>query len=70
MKLHKISYIKDGEPRQQFASSDSDASKMCTELKKDNRVTEKPTRAAVDIPTDKTGLLAYLNAHCTRAEPL
>lgn len=66
MNLYQINYTKDGENRHEFAASDGAASKRSTELKKDKGI-KVESRNAVEIPTDKTGLLAWLNANATYA---
>lgn len=55
--------------KQEFAASDGAASKRCTELKKDFKDTldDKPEREAIDIPTDKTGLIEWLNKNAVVA---
>lgn len=69
MRLHRITYSAEGVPRQEFAGSDTDASKRCTEIKKtmSSVLDDKPERAPVDIPTDKAGLLAWLNTNAKLA---
>lgn len=66
MNLHQIKYTKDGEARQEFSASEGAASKRSTELKKDKGV-KVEGREPVEIPTDKTGLLAWLNTNATYA---
>ena len=69
MRLYEIKYENsEGEVRREFAGSDSDASKRSTELKKTNVAVNKPTREAVDVPTDKQGLIGWLNENATKAE--
>lgn len=65
MKLHQIKYEhkETGEVRREFAASDTEASKRCTALKMAAK--GKPVREPVEIPTDKAGLLAWLNANAT-----
>jgi hypothetical protein len=72
MKLHRINYtITDKEHEgvlihmQAFEASDGAASKRMTEIKTTLKaeLDDKPTREAVEIPTDKTGLLEWLNAN-------
>jgi len=59
MKLHKITYCMGAKDHQEFAASDSEASKRCTELKKTHGISGK--RGPIDIPTDKSGLIDWLN---------
>jgi len=64
MKLYLTSYIDDTEGRdtancKQFTGTLSDASKSRVALKKEGMRDIKTED--VDVPTDKTGLMAYLN---------
>lgn len=64
MKIHRIKYQDpNGIVRQQFASSDAEASKIGTQLKNDKRTIGKPYREPIDVPTDRAGLIAWLNAN-------
>jgi hypothetical protein len=63
MKLHRITYAKDEEERQEFAASDGAASARITALKKEGGIQGKPEREPVEIPTDKTGLIEWLNTN-------
>lgn len=67
MRIHRINYVQSGVKHQEFASSDAEASKRCTALKMATGVTEKPTRKPVDVPTDKAGLIEWLNQHAKLA---
>lgn len=77
MKLHRIKYtLTSGAgdtilltKKQEFAAADGAASKRCTEIKKDFKDTldDKPEREAIDIPTDKTGLIEWLNNNASVA---
>ena len=69
MRLYEIKYEnKDGDVRRQFAGSDSDASKMSTKLKADGVAVAKPVRGQIDVPTDKAGLLDWLNKNASVTE--
>lgn len=69
MRLYEIKYENsEGEVRREFASSDGEASKRSTALKASNVAMKKPSREAVEIPTDKAGLIGWLNQNATRAE--
>lgn len=69
MRLHKITYTADGVKRQEFAGSDSDASKRSTALKAIEGVDKKSvSRQGVEIPTNKEGLLDWLNNNATVAK--
>ena len=64
MKLYLTSYIDDTEDRdtdrcREFTGTLSDASKSRVALKKDGMRDIKTED--VDVPTDKAGLMAYLN---------
>ncbi len=65
MKIHRITYCLDGQERQQFAASDSEASKRTSILKATKGIEGKPERAPIDIPTDKTGLIEWLNKNAS-----
>ena len=54
---------------QEFAGSDGAASKRCTEIKKSMKDTldDKPEREAIDIPTKKDELIAWLNNNASLA---
>lgn len=67
MKIYRISYCRNGVPHQKFAGSDDAASKCSTELKKGKDIDDKPEREAIDIPTDKVGLIEWLNVHAHMA---
>lgn len=76
MKIYQIDYKvvvpeQDGVTvtHHEFAASDGAASKRCTEIKKDLKDTldDKPERKAIDIPTDKNGLIAWLNKNASLA---
>lgn len=72
MKLYQITYVIEDDTAaevtlRKFASSDSEASKIATELKKTKKLVGKPEREAIDIATDKAGLLSWLNEHATVA---
>lgn len=67
MRLHKITYTQNGVKRQEFATSDGEASKRCTALKMADGVDKKPERIGVEVPTDKSDLLEWLNANATFA---
>lgn len=69
MRLHRITYARDDVDYQEFAGSDSDASKRSTELKKEGGLQGKPERAPVEIPTDKAGLIEWLNKNAQIAVP-
>lgn len=68
MNLHRVTYtVKDDEgvktQRRKFAASGAEASKIATALKKDDpRLVGKPERDEVDVPTNKAGLIAFLNS--------
>lgn len=73
MNLHRVIYTpvptegpdQDGLDRQEFFASAGDASKRRTELKKANLCIGKPEQEAIDVPTTKTELLAWLNKNAT-----
>lgn len=66
MRLYAIKYEnKDGEVKRRFAGSDSDASKLATKLKADGEAKAKPVREQIDVPTDKIGLINWLNANAS-----
>ncbi len=70
MKLHMVTYVIDDDTPaevtlRKFAGSESDASKMATALKKEHKLIGKPEREAIEIPTDKAGLLEWLNKNAT-----
>lgn len=76
MKLHIIKYsVIDPDKSglvinmQAFEASDGMASKRVTEIKKELKDTldDKPTREPIDIPTDKAGLLEWLNENASVA---
>lgn len=67
MKIHRIKYSKDGVVRMKYAASDAEASKIGTALKNEG-IEGKPYREPIDVPTDKTGLIAFLNEHATVAK--
>lgn len=63
MKLHEIKYEhkETGVVHREFAASESEASKRCTALKMAAK--GKPVRGPVEIPTDKAGLIDWLNTN-------
>lgn len=68
MRLYEVKYEdKDGQVRRKFASSDGDASKLSTKLKVDGDAKAKPVREQIEVPTDKVGLLGWLNDNATFA---
>lgn len=69
MNLHCVFYTPEGEAdRQEFFASEGAASKRCTELKKIGGLLGKPEREAVDVPTNKTGLIEWLNENAGLAK--
>lgn len=69
MRLYEVKYEnKDGNVVRQFAGSDSDASKLSTKLKADGKAVAKPVREQIEVPTDKVGLIAWLNTNAAAAE--
>lgn len=68
MKLHRIKYCRDEIERQEFAASDGAASARVTVLKKEGGLTGKPEREPVEIPTDRNGLIEWLNKNARIAE--
>lgn len=67
MNLHRVTYnVDDGNglitQRREFAASGTEASKIATRLKKLDDVVGKPERDEVDVPTNKAGLIAFLNS--------
>lgn len=66
MRLYEVKYEnKDGQVVRRFASSDGEASKLSTKLKADGEAKAKPVREQIEIPTDKVGLLDWLNKNAT-----
>lgn len=69
MRLYEVKYEnKDGDVVRQFAGSDSDASKLSTKLKSEGTAVAKPVRKQIEVPTDKVGLIDWLNANAAVAE--
>lgn len=69
MNLHQVVYENaDGEKRRSFAGSADAASKLATDLKKTGVAVAKPERSAIEVPTDKAGLIDWLNEHATAVE--
>jgi len=68
MNLHRVTYTVETESgeqqRRKFAASGAEASKVATALKKELGVSlvGKPERDEVDVPTNKAGLIAFLNS--------
>lgn len=62
MKLYKTTYNNDGVINSTWTGSADAASKDRTALKSQHRGS-KPTTETHDVPTDKTGLLGWLNKH-------
>lgn len=67
MNLHRVTYDVETDEgiiqKRKFAASGSDASKLATALKKDeSNIVGKPVRDEVDVPTNKAGLIAFLNS--------
>lgn len=67
MNLHRVTYSQDTEDgvvqKRKFAASGTEASKVATALKKELGIAlvGKPVRDEVDVPTNKAGLIAFLN---------
>lgn len=68
MNLHRVTYSVDTDEgviqKRKFAGSGSDASKAATALKAElgAKLVGKPVRDEVDVPTNKAGLIAFLNS--------
>ncbi len=67
MNLHRVTYSVDTEEgvvqMRKFAASGAEASKLATALKKEEpALVGKPERDEVDVPTNKAGLIAFLNS--------
>jgi len=62
MKLYQVTYTDNTNTvRRQFASSDAAASQLSTKLKADGTAEKRPERESIDVPTDKNGLIIWLN---------
>lgn len=67
MNLHRVTYDVESDEgviqKRKFAASGAEASKLATALKKEEpAMVGKPVRDEVDVPTNKAGLIAFLNS--------
>ena len=71
MRLHKVKYFpKDSEGAEQlqeFFASGDEASKRCTAIKAEHGKESEPKREQIEVPTDKAGLIEWLNANAGAA---
>jgi len=68
MKLYVTYYADEAGDRQQFHGSKSEMKVARAILRDDPKITMKPqlnNAEGVEVPTDKAGLLKFLNSHCS-----
>lgn len=74
MKAHRVIYALTIDlgvvERAEYFSSEGAASKRCTELRKDTAVDGKPERESLEIPTNRDGLLEWLNLNAYLQAPI